>query len=128
MEIGRRSLTAHQKALSVIGHNLANANTDGYSRQRVTLKTVDPLYDSSLVRAEVAGQIGQGVEAVAIERVRDIYLDERIHTEIGHSSFWKTTHNNLKDIERVQGALEKQQFTRTTRWILAIMARAFKKT
>ena len=37
IELGKRSLNAHSQALNTVGHNLANASTEGYSRQRVQL-------------------------------------------------------------------------------------------
>ena len=107
LEIGKRSMISHSKANKVIGHNLANANNKNYSRQRVRLSTVTPLTDPSLMRAGSAGQVGQGVEVTSVERVKDIYLDQRIFTESGQQSFWKTNTANLTDIERVQGALNK---------------------
>ena len=45
IELGKRGLIAHQAALHVTGHNVSNAETEGYSRQRVTLEVFDPLYN-----------------------------------------------------------------------------------
>ena len=39
IEIGRRGIAAGQRALETTGHNVANANTKGYSRQEVVLAT-----------------------------------------------------------------------------------------
>ncbi len=50
IEIGKRSLNAHNQALNTIGHNLANASAEGYSRQRVQLGATDPLYAPELNR------------------------------------------------------------------------------
>ena len=40
IEIGKRGILAHQTALYVTGHNVSNAETEGYSRQKVTLETL----------------------------------------------------------------------------------------
>ncbi len=101
IEIGKRSLNAHQKGLTTIGHNLSNASTEGYSRQRVKLGTVDPLYRPQLNRAEAPGQIGQGVGAVSIERVRDELLENRIIAESDLSSYWSTRDSYLLQVEQV---------------------------
>ena len=69
---------ANQVQINTAGHNISNANTEGYSRQRVHIKEFDPLYRPDLERAEVAGQIGQGTDVQAIKRVRDELLDTRI--------------------------------------------------
>ena len=50
---------AHTDAITTAGHNISNANTEGYSRQRVQLKEFDPLYRPDLERPERPGMIGQ---------------------------------------------------------------------
>jgi flagellar hook-associated protein 1 FlgK len=62
IEIGKRSLIAHTQALSTMGHNVSNASVDGYSRQRVHMGAVEPLYMPGLNRENTPGQIGQGVQ------------------------------------------------------------------
>ena len=42
LEIGRRGLQTHQRALDVTGHNLANASTEGYTRQEAVFTQTDP--------------------------------------------------------------------------------------
>ena len=58
--LARRALAAHQTALQVVGHNLANAATPGYSRTR-----------AQLTPAPERG----GVDVTSIERLRDRFLD-----------------------------------------------------
>ncbi len=89
IEIGRRSLLAHRRALSTVGHNLSNANSEGYSRQRVELSAYHSITRPSLARADRPGMLGQGVEATAIERVRDQLLEGRILTQAGHETYWE---------------------------------------
>ena len=84
IEIGKRSLMAHSTSITTAGHNVSNAETEGYSRQRVQIKTFDPLYRPDLNRAETPGQIGQGSSVESINRVRDEMLDSRI--KIGRAS------------------------------------------
>ena len=66
LEIGKRALVAHQAALNTIGHNLANAATPGYTRQRAELS---PVIDQG------------GVDVSGIRRIRDRYLDFSLMTE-----------------------------------------------
>ncbi|MBQ5999152.1 MAG: flagellar hook-associated protein FlgK, partial [Treponema sp.] len=84
IELGKRSIMAHTDAITTAGHNISNANTEGYSRQRVQLKEFDPLYKPDLERPERPGMIGQGIDVQSVERVRDEMLDNRI-TESQHS-------------------------------------------
>ena len=57
IEIGKRSIMAHSLQIQTAGHNISNADTEGYTRQRVNVTSFDPLYRPDLERAEVAGQI-----------------------------------------------------------------------
>ena len=92
---------AHTDAITTAGHNISNANTEGYSRQRVQLKEFDPLYKPDLERAERSGMIGQGMDSQSINRVRDELLDQRI-TEQQHSeSYWETRSKYYTMIEQI---------------------------
>ncbi len=90
LEIGKRSITAHQTAISTTGHNLSNLDTEGYSRQRVEFSTFDPIYLPGMNREETPGQIGQGVIIERVERIRDELLDKRIIAEENHEGYWET--------------------------------------
>jgi flagellar hook-associated protein 1 len=63
-DIGTSALFTAQEAISVAGHNIANVNTPGYSRQQVTLSENVPQDGSP-------GQIGMGVQATSIKRSYD---------------------------------------------------------
>lgn len=64
-------LLAFQRALSTTGHNIANVNTPGFSRQRVEVGTQIP-------QASGAGFIGTGVQATSVVRLYDNFLAERV--------------------------------------------------
>jgi flagellar hook-associated protein 1 FlgK len=73
-------LLAHRRALEVIGHNVANAATEGYSRRRVDFTaaaggTVPALF------AKPRG-VGNGVDISGITRVRDALLEARVRAEV----------------------------------------------
>lgn len=70
-EIGLRALLASRTALETIGHNVSNANTPGYSRQRIELGTARPQNLRGL-------QLGSGVRADAVTRTVDELLNSRI--------------------------------------------------
>ncbi|MCB1193958.1 MAG: flagellar hook-associated protein FlgK [Leptospiraceae bacterium] len=101
LEVGKRGITTHQQALHTTGHNISNADNKSYSRQRVTITTNDPIYDPSLNRAKVAGQIGQGSQVASIERVRDQYIDDRIIETSSQKEYWKTKDEYLHQVETV---------------------------
>ena len=101
LEIGKRGLAAHQRALQTTGHNISNADNKDYARRRVVLDTADPIYSASLNRANVAGQIGQGSVVSAIERIRDHFLDDRMIETSSLKGFWKTKDQYLNRLEIV---------------------------
>ncbi|MCI1209331.1 MAG: flagellar hook-associated protein FlgK [Treponema sp.] len=101
IEIGKRSLLAHTQSITTAGHNISNADVEGYSRQRVSVTTFDPLYRPDLTRAGTPGQIGQGVTVESIKRVRDELLDERITAQSNQESYWSTRSDYYSMIENV---------------------------
>ena len=101
IELGKRSIMANTDAITTAGHNISNANTEGYSRQRVQIKEFDPLYKPDLERAERAGMIGQGVDVQSINRVRDELLDSRIVSQANAESYWQTRSDYYTMIEQI---------------------------
>jgi flagellar hook-associated protein 1 FlgK len=76
LSIARSALLAQQRAMSVTAHNVANAQTPGYSRQRLVLAAADP-------QITAMGLVGRGVTEVSIQRVRDVFFDARYRSESG---------------------------------------------
>jgi flagellar hook-associated protein 1 FlgK len=69
-------LIAEQTALDTTGNNIANANTEGYSRETAVLEPNAPLPIPALSTQTGQGaQLGTGVDAAAITRIRNDYLD-----------------------------------------------------
>ncbi|MCR4822795.1 MAG: flagellar hook-associated protein FlgK [Treponema sp.] len=101
VELGKRSLMAHSTQINTAGHNISNADTEGYSRQRVQIKTFDPIYRPDLTREERAGQIGQGTSVESINRLRDELLDQRIVAQTNQETYWTTREKYYTMIEEV---------------------------
>lgn len=101
IELGKRSIMANTDAITTAGHNISNANTEGYSRQRVQIKEFDPLYKPDLERAERAGMIGQGVDVQSINRIRDELLDTRIVAQANQESYWDTRSKYYMMLEQI---------------------------
>ena len=70
-----KALRAHQLAVDVASHNIANANSPGFSRQRVLLRPMGIDGSDHFTRDALLGRTGFGVEAHDVNRVRDIFLD-----------------------------------------------------
>ncbi|MCL1835925.1 MAG: flagellar hook-associated protein FlgK [Treponema sp.] len=101
IEIGKRGVQAHQQALYVTGHNLDNASTDGYSRQRIEMSAFEPIYLPGLNREETPGQIGQGVTIERIERLRDQLLDKRIVAQSSNEGYWAARDPYIRMMENL---------------------------
>lgn len=71
LSTGTGALIAFQRALSTVSHNVANVNTEGYSRQRVEFATRNPT-DYGF------GQVGNGVKIADIQRVADQLATSRL--------------------------------------------------
>lgn len=78
LNTGVRGLTTQQGAIDVTNHNVANANTDGYTRQRAQIVATRPEGMPSMNNAVSAGQLGTGSEINKINRVRDEFVDYQV--------------------------------------------------
>jgi flagellar hook-associated protein 1 FlgK len=75
-------LIAEQTALDTTGNNIANANTEGYSRETALLEPNPPLTVPSIsARTGEGAQIGTGVTVATITRIRNTYLDAQYRTQ-----------------------------------------------
>lgn len=101
INIGVKALRAQQTAISVTGHNIANANTPGYSRQVANMHTGFAIPVPSNNRWKGAGQLGTGVEISEVKRIRDHFIDWQIRAESGVLNEWQTRHDTLSQIETV---------------------------
>lgn len=75
LNIGVSALNASQRQLSTTGHNIANVNSEGYSRQRVEQLQRNPQFTG-------AGFIGQGVKVSTIERLASDFLTTQLQNAI----------------------------------------------
>jgi len=75
LEIGKRGMFANQKSLEVVGQNVANANTPGYSRQRVELEAIE-FRKGGL-------SVGLGVNVATVKQLRDTLVETQIQSKEG---------------------------------------------
>lgn len=95
LETGKRALSAGQASISTTGHNIANANTKGYSRQQVNQST-SPSLDIWTNGANPS-QLGSGVSIDSITRVRDHFLDNQ----------YRDQSSTLADAQTKQAAFDR---------------------
>lgn len=78
-----KALRAHQLAVDVASHNVANVGSPGFSRQRVLLRPMGVDGSDHFTRDALLGRAGFGVMAKDVNRVRDIFLDFQVRQVIG---------------------------------------------
>lgn len=94
LDIGKKSLFASQAAIEVVGNNISNANTPGYSRQSVRLE--DGLYLNYS-----PGQLGTGVNAVEVLRHFDEFVEKQYNTKMSEQERWAQLYQNLQGVEGI---------------------------
>ena len=93
-----RGIMANQMSLDTTGHNITNAGTEGYSRQTVTLATT---YSEQRAGIHGAVMVGTGVDALAVERARDIYADIQYRNENPTQKYYETMAVNYDKLETI---------------------------
>jgi flagellar hook-associated protein 1 FlgK len=91
-------LYAQRRGLDVTGQNIANVNTEGYSRQRADLTSVAASSQASMW--SVSENVGGGVDVAGIGRMRDAFLEARSRAEHARSAYLDSRQLSLKDVER----------------------------
>lgn len=99
LEIARRGLMAGRSAMDVTAHNLANASTEGYTRQEPVFSATDPYTLPNLSQRLLPGQLGTGTEVSKIRRVRDEFLDNQLRAAESEDGFWQARQDALQKVE-----------------------------
>jgi flagellar hook-associated protein 1 FlgK len=92
--MGAEALFTTRQGVDTAGHNIANAQTEGYSRQRIRVKQHDPLQTHGLL-------IGNGVYVGGVERMHDKFIEgqlTKMQQDAGRSA---TRADALKQIEEI---------------------------
>jgi len=91
------ALYAAQRAIDVTGQNVANVNTEGYSRQRVQLQSIG----SNAVPAvwSTSNQVGQGVDSNSVIRIRDAFLEAQAQAQHATTANLSVQSDTLTSIE-----------------------------
>lgn len=92
LNIAKSSLAANQQAMQVLGHNIANAGTKGYSVQRINFTSNRPLITA-------LGVFGRGVNAGSVVRAEARFLKERLLFEHQGLGKWTSINKSLREIE-----------------------------
>lgn len=101
LQIGRNSIYAQRKSIEVTSHNIANVNTEGYSRQKAVVHTANPYLLTSLNTPVNPSQIGTGVMVDHIQQFRDQFIDAKVTSETSTLEWKETADMLMKQIETI---------------------------
>ena len=99
-----RGIQNNQLSLDTVGHNITNASTEGYSRQRV-----DSAATNYQERPSLYGNVyvGGGVDVVALNRARNVYADKQYWSETSSQNLYKTYKTNYDKVESIFNDAQK---------------------
>ncbi|NYF23921.1 flagellar hook-associated protein FlgK [Sporosarcina sp. JAI121] len=101
LETNKRGLFTQQSALYTTGHNISNANTLGYSRQRVNMEATGGFPGVGLSAGTMPGFLGTGVQAGSIQRIRDGFVDQQYRQESNKLGYWESQTKAIAQMEDV---------------------------
>ncbi|MBQ9390508.1 MAG: flagellar hook-associated protein FlgK, partial [Synergistaceae bacterium] len=93
IEMGKSALNAFRLGMQTVGHNISNMSTEGYSRQRVNYVTAVPENIPNV------GQLGNGMTAASIERIRDEFLDFQFRDSQSTLGYWEKINDLYENIQ-----------------------------
>jgi flagellar hook-associated protein 1 FlgK len=93
LNTSRLSLMSQLANIDIIGHNIANVNTPGYSRQVGIVQTTPPL-------ADALGMRGTGVTTTRIMNLYDRFVGMQLNIENSNKGMWDARSSSLSDLER----------------------------
>lgn len=95
IEIGKSALLAARRAMDTTGHNIANAATPGYSRQRVVQEPIIQRIDVN------SGTSGLGVKVTDVQRIRDPFIDGVLRNEQAKQASFESQKDVLDHLQVV---------------------------
>jgi flagellar hook-associated protein 1 len=104
LQTSLRGLLAQQRSLDVTGHNIANVNTAGYSRQEATLAASPALFLPAGGTLLGSASLGSGVDVQSYRRVRDQFLDLQYRGQASNLGNWSGRADTL---QRAEDALQE---------------------
>lgn len=105
----RTSLEVNQKGIEITGNNIANVNTEGYSRQKAELAPYPAMNFGGFF-------VGQGVKVQDVRREHDVFITAQMHTKAAEYGFQEGQARSLGEIERVFNITEDNLATDTDKF------------
>ncbi|MBR4329248.1 MAG: flagellar hook-associated protein FlgK, partial [Candidatus Riflebacteria bacterium] len=101
LNIAKSGIFAQRAAMEVTSNNIANANTEGYTRQRAVMSSNKAYLIHGMHTSTVSPAVGNGVSVNSVEAMRDVYMNAKIVNETSTNSFNDTSNTLLKQVESI---------------------------
>jgi flagellar hook-associated protein 1 FlgK len=98
LEIAKTGLYVSQHALTLTGNNISNANTKGYTRQRIVVESIDP---SVMSRFKAGLKVGGGAALKQIDQIRSAYIDRQLRGQYSALGQWNTRSSEFEFIKSI---------------------------
>lgn len=95
------ALYAQRRALDITGQNIANVNTEGYSRQRVELSPVENVTEPA--RYSLSTGVGDGVRITGVTRLHNEFMTNRTRAEHGLNEYLQAQRTVYANVEQALG-------------------------
>ncbi len=93
LDIGYSGLNASQVQMETASQNISNADTEGYSRERVVTQAQTPLDTTP-------GAIGSGVKVQSITRIHNEYVFDRLKDSANSLEYNQFSQNTLQEVAK----------------------------
>ena len=94
LDSGYSGLNASQLEMGTVSQNIANANTEGYTRQRVVTRAQEPLHT-------IPGDLGRGVKFVSVTRIHNEFVFGRLRDSSSTLEYDTFSRQTLEQVARV---------------------------
>lgn len=101
LQISKTGLFSSQKGMELVGHNIANASTAGYTRQVLNQSSIEGMTTQSVIASGQIAQVGGGVEVNYIQQIRNQFLDAQYRTENSECGEWSVKADAYYYVENV---------------------------
>lgn len=105
-EASKSALFASQKGLDIVGHNLANMSTEGYTRQRVDQVSVDTYAFKNRKADSSKNHLGMGTDVNGVQQVRDERMDTAFRNSYSDTSYYGRSNDMLSEIESILSEID----------------------
>ena len=99
LETAKRGLMVNQKAIDIVGNNITNMQTKGYTRQRLDTVSVQVYGGMGGFQTSSIPLAGQGVDMLGVAQIRNPYLDSKFREQYGEVGYYDQRTAIMQELE-----------------------------